>query len=170
MKKSTIQTALVVFLATLGLWGCSQSYDSVSTKARIKDLEARAAKLEDDYQTTVAECVQLRKKLTSALDTGSRWKTDNAQLAEQHTNLVQENDRVVGEFTALKEKHTRLEGQYAQLLERNNLCIGERDALQAQLVSLSRDLQSWVGRLEKVGTNGSPRPPVNTVSQKVEKK
>jgi chromosome segregation ATPase len=191
MKQSTIKTALVIFLATLGLWGCSQSYETVSTKARIKDLESRNAKLEDDYQTAIAECVQLRKKLTSALDAGNQWRTDYTQLSEQHNTMLQEHDQIVSHFNALKQansqlttrftafesKHSDLETRFAQmvkerdqLLERNNLCIGERDALQAQLVSLSRDLQSWIGRLEKVNTNGAPRPPVNTVSQKVEKK
>ena len=46
--------AVVLLLVTLSFWGCSQKQNTVGN-ARVRDLEARNAKLEEDYRVVVGQ-------------------------------------------------------------------------------------------------------------------
>src|SRR5262249_49389523 len=78
---------LVLIVASLGLWGCTQTPGNSSGSARIRDLEARNSKLEEDYQAAIQARDQARKKLEEK-------NTQQAkQLAELQT-ITHERDEL----------------------------------------------------------------------------
>ncbi|HYT87909.1 MAG TPA: hypothetical protein VEL76_04260 [Gemmataceae bacterium] len=123
--------ALLVVLAVgmVGLWGCSQGSSPGPGSARLRDLEARHAKLEEDYRATVAARDDLRKTLTAA-------ERERGQLQEQLELVSKERDELRQQVTAR---------------------AGERDALQTQMLQLGKDLHSLLGRIDAAtGQNGPP--------------
>jgi uncharacterized coiled-coil DUF342 family protein len=132
---------LVVMLTTLlGLWGCTQGGSSSSTSARLREVEARSARLEDDYKTAAAARDQARKNV--------------AQLDEQRAQLTQQVEqlqKVVKERDELR----------AQLTSRT----AERDALQASLLQFSRDLQNLATKMDQAAQSGGSGTPLLTTPQ-----
>jgi uncharacterized coiled-coil DUF342 family protein len=82
MSRAT-QALLVVFMACVGLWGCAQSPSSAE---KIKSLEARLTKLEEDYQSAI-EARDSAKKTVVALE---EERTKLKQNLEESTTLVHE--------------------------------------------------------------------------------
>src|ERR1700722_12436211 len=82
-KMNQAGKALVVFaIAAMGLWGCAQGPAGGGASAeRLRALEAKVTKLEDDFRGAVAARDQLRKKLTTAED-------EKSQLTKQVDQLV----------------------------------------------------------------------------------
>jgi chromosome segregation ATPase len=113
---------------SLGLWGCGQQ--SGTFTAKIREMEARHTKLEEDFRTVSTANEQGRKKLTQV---EARLKETLAQTQEL-TKQLEELQQVVQERDELKK----------QLLART----GERDAAQTQLLQFGRDLQALAGRVE----------------------
>src|SRR6266851_3687822 len=87
---SRAQKALsVLVVACLGLWGCAQGAANGHANAeRIRALETKIAKLEDDFRAVVAVREQLRKQLTSI----EQERTQLGQQVEQLQAVVKERD------------------------------------------------------------------------------
>jgi chromosome segregation ATPase len=142
--------ALLVMLLTslLGLWGCTQGGGSSTTSARLRELEARSARLEDDYKTAAAARDQARKKVTALED----QRAQLAQQVEQLLKVAKDRDELRTQLTAR---------------------VAEREALQANLVQFSRDLQNLATKLEQAASGSAapllsappqPAPPVSPAS------
>jgi outer membrane murein-binding lipoprotein Lpp len=123
---------MVVMLTTLlGLWGCAQNGAPNPGSARLRELEAKTARLEDDCKTALAARDQARKKVNL--------------LDEQRAQLVlhvEQLERVVAERDELKHVLANL--------------TAERDGLQSNLLQFSRDLQNLAAKIDQAG-----RSPVN---------
>jgi len=129
----------------LGLWGCAQNSAPSSGSARLRELEAKAARLEDDYKTAVAARDQARKKVNIL-------EEQRAQLTLQ----VEHMERIAKERDELKQ----------QLSYRT----AERDVMQGHLVHFSRDLQNLAAKIEQaahspVNPPSISAPPVATSPQ-----
>jgi uncharacterized coiled-coil DUF342 family protein len=127
---SQANKALVVMVvAVMGMWGCAQENKKHgSSDPRVKALELKNAKLEEDFRAVVEARDALRNKL-AALD------QDNARLGkelEQLPIVVKERDELRQQVTV-----------------RSN----ERDSLQNQLEGLRSGLRNLLGQVEK--TSGS---------------
>ena len=123
--------ALLVLLAvvTLGLWGCAQGTGHAPGSARVRDLESRHAKLEEDYRGAVAARDQARKELEA--------------LEQERTALLQQLEQASKDREDLRQ----------QVAAR----AGERDTLQAHLIQFGKDLHNLAGRIDAaVGTQVSP--------------
>lgn len=87
--------ALGVFLVSLfGIWGCargSASNGGTASNDRIKALEAKTAKLEDDLKNTLALKDQIRKKLSDSEDA----QTQLQQEIERLNSVVKERDVMI---------------------------------------------------------------------------
>ena len=144
MKASPLFLAVVLF-GTAGLYGCTnQKSGAINTK--IRDMETRFTKLEEDYKAVAASAEANRKKLAQA----------EAQKAEL-TKEVEELRPVVGERDELRKERDELR---KQLLTRT----GERDNIQAQLVQFRQDLQSLISRVDSViSVPGAPQTPVSAI-------
>jgi DNA anti-recombination protein RmuC len=120
-KKSLIVLSLT---ALLGLWGCAQSNSPSAGNARLRDLEAKSARLEEECKTVTTARDQARKKA--------------AVLEEQRAQLQDEVDQL--------QRVARERDEFKQ-----SLCnrTAERDALQGLLTQFGRDLQSLAQRVEQ---------------------
>ncbi|HZT80682.1 MAG TPA: hypothetical protein VFA26_10685 [Gemmataceae bacterium] len=117
--------ALVILVVTIfGVWGCSQGpTHSAASLERIKALEGKCAKLEDDYRAVAAARDQLKKKLAQA-------ESDRAR-AQQELNQSQ----------AVARERDELRQQLAAR-------TGERDAVQTQFDNFRKGIRNLLGQVE----------------------
>ena len=114
---------LVCFMS---LWGCNQQKTgTIATK--IRELETRYAKLEEDHKALQATNEQNRKKLNS--------------VDAQRTALENDKQNLTKQLDTLK---TEREGLRKQMNERTL----ERDVAQTNLSQFCKDLQALVGKME----------------------
>src|SRR5262249_32972325 len=106
---------------------------------RIKALEGKCAKLEDDYRAVAAARDQLKKKLAAA----------EAERARAQEELAQ-RDALVKERDELKQ----------QLAART----GERDAVQGQFEQFRKGIRSLLGQAEAANPP-APQPPVSAAEK-----
>jgi chromosome segregation ATPase len=133
MTMSCAHKALLVItlVTTLGLWGCTQNRSGTGA-AKLRDLESRNAKLEEDYRAAVADGADLRKKLSDAEDQVALLTRQAAQLP-----------------TVLKDRD--------RLRQQVQTTTSERAALLSQMQQFSRDLQTLAGKVDAAaGSGGQP--------------
>jgi septal ring factor EnvC (AmiA/AmiB activator) len=128
MKTASTAFLAVLVISSAGIWGCAQQKNSTQAR-RIHDLEARYAKLEEDYRTVVATSESTRKNLT-------RLELQRLELTQQ----VEDLKLVVQERDELKQR----------LAARTQ----ERDAVHSQLLQFGKDLQNFAQRVESVANAG----------------
>jgi len=142
MPKASTALLVLMLVSSLSLWGCTHQKNG-ATNTKIRDLEARHAKLEEDYRVVVAANESNRKKIANI-------EAQRAELAQQ----VEELKSVVLERDELKR----------QLTTRT----GERDNAQAALLQFSKDLQALASRAEAAVTAMGPSLTIIPVSRKSE--
>jgi chromosome segregation ATPase len=127
----------VLLVAVVGLWGCSQgtSSSSPANAERVRTLESKCAKLEEDYRGAVATRDQLRKEVGGLLE--ERAKLEQAKARLEVTRGKLEKD---------------LEAAHAVAVERDQLRkdiesrTTERDTLQLRCDRLKKGLQNLLGQ------------------------
>ncbi len=122
--------ALGVFLVTLfGLWGCARGpATSSNTTDRIKALEAKTAKLEEDLKAALALNNQLRKKLSDSEDAQTQLQNEIGRL----NAVVKERDNMIQTRTT------------------------ERDTVQTQYEGFRKSLKELIGQAEAALPNAKP--------------
>jgi chromosome segregation ATPase len=125
MKSTSKGLLILIALGFMGIWGCSQNNNGHN--ARLRELEARYAKLEEDHQTATAANENFRKRLT--------------QVESQRVDFARKVDDLQA---AIKEKEQQVTAR-----------TGERDALHSQLIQFAKDLQSLAGRIETAATEAN---------------
>ncbi len=109
----------VMLVALVGLWGCARGPVGQSAQAeRIRSLESKCARLEDDYRAVASARDQARKQL--------------AALETERANLLADKQSVVKERDALRQ----------QIATRTN----ERDNLKVRCERLKKGLQELLGQ------------------------
>ena len=106
-----------VLLVTLfGLWGCSRAPSadtktSAATAEKLRAVETKLARLEDDFRTAAAARDQLSKKLIAAEEARTtlavqvdRLGKDLKAKDEQIARRTAERDEAAGQFRALKDE------------------------------------------------------------------
>ena len=134
--------ALVILMTALvGIWGCAQSPGpgSATSSDRIKALEVKNAKLEDDFRTAAAARDQLRRKVAAAEEEQRQLR---AQVDEQITVLTRERDLL---------RH--------QLAERT----AERDTQAQQYEAFRKNLRDLIGHAEAAISKPADVPVTATV-------
>lgn len=115
------KTSFFLLVAALGVWGCARSGPGDGRDAsRVRTLEAKIAKLEEEVQTMQAA----RDHLKAKLDTIDKDRAAAAKLLQGVTN----------ERNELR----------AQLLART----GERDTLQAQYDNFRKEIRNLLGQAD----------------------
>jgi chromosome segregation ATPase len=142
------RNAFGVFLVMMfGLWGCARGPgndgSSTATNDKIKALEAKTAKLENDLKAVLAAKDQLRKQLGDAEEAQAQMKREIETLQP----VVKERDELL-----------------VQLRSR----VTERDQLQAQYDGFRRNIKDLLGQAEaslpdtkKSVTTGLVSRPIN---------
>jgi hypothetical protein len=134
---SRAERALIVLvLASLGVWGCAQGPTNGAASAeRVRALENKIAKLEDDFRAAVAVRDQLRKKLSTA--------------DEDRTNLGRQVDQL--QVVAKERDDLR------RLL---SVRTAERDTVQTQFDHFRKGIKTLLGQIETTPA----RPPVTSAA------
>jgi SMC interacting uncharacterized protein involved in chromosome segregation len=135
MKNIKPVSVAVFLLCAMGLWGCGQQKSAPN--ARLGELEARFAKLEEDYRTLQSNFDQQRKKLTQAEAQRNALNAEKTELAQQ--------------LDAVKAERETLSKQVSQRTQ-------ERDAAQTNLLQFSKDLQALAARVETSLNTDTPTP------------
>jgi len=139
---------IVLMVAALGLWGCAQSPMSQATAhaERIRALEAKCVKLEDDYRAVASERDKLRKQTASL-------ETENVRLEKVRLQMQKEVDHL---RLVMQERD-----QLRQVVETRTT---ERDFLQGRCEKLKKGLQALIGQDDAMLPNTvNPAAPVTAV-------
>jgi uncharacterized coiled-coil DUF342 family protein len=129
-------TTTLAFLtvATLGIWGCAQGPTGAKADAeRIKALEAKNARLEDDYRAVTASRDQLRKKLAASEQQQVQLRAEIEHLQ----SVAQERD---------------------QLQQQVKLRTNERDSVQVQFEEFRKGIRSLLGQAEAAVSQPNSQP------------
>jgi uncharacterized coiled-coil DUF342 family protein len=126
----------VVVLSVLGIWGCAQGPTASASLEKIKHLEQKVSRLEEDFRAATAARDQFRKKLAEA-----------EALVRDLRAEVETLRPVVAERDTLRN----------QLKQRT----AERDQVTQQFEGFRKSLKDLLGQME--ATN-KPQPNVTTVS------
>jgi DNA repair exonuclease SbcCD ATPase subunit len=122
MKNASTVFLVVIMFSSLGLWGCTHQKNG-AYNAKIRELENRYLKLEEDYKAVILAGDQLRKKV--------------GQLELQRSELTQQVDELKG--IAKERDELRI-----QLTSRTT----ERDNLHGQMAQFRKDLAELLGRMD----------------------
>jgi chromosome segregation ATPase len=128
MKTASTAFLAVLVISSLGIWGCAQQKSGAQAN-KIRDLEARYTKLEEDYRALLSANESTRKRV--------------AQMELQRADLLQqvEDLKVVAQ-------------EREDLKQRLNTRTMERDTAQAQLMQFSKDLTDLAQRVETAAATG----------------
>jgi predicted RNase H-like nuclease (RuvC/YqgF family) len=138
----TGKSLMVLLVAAIGLWGCSQGPSQSAVQAeRIKALESKCAKLEDDYKAAAAARDLARKKV-------STLEEERAQIDDQ--TLVMQKEIEAGKIIATERDSLR-----RQMEVRTT----ERDMLQTRCEKMKKGLQTLLGQDDAVSTPAQPAAP-----------
>ena len=104
----------VAFVALLGLWGCSQGPTGTAQAERIKALEAKNARLEEDFRAAAGTRDQLRQQLAKAEDHLGKLQAvvrERDDLRVTLTTRTTERDQVSSQFEVFRKSIRDLLGQ-----------------------------------------------------------
>jgi chromosome segregation ATPase len=119
----------LLFLAAVAVWGCSQAASQSASQAdKIKTLEAKCSKLEDDYKAAAAARDQAKKRVAAV-------EEEHAQIEEQIAQL--QKDLEAAKLVAKERDELK-----TQVRDRT----GERDLLQARCDKMKKGLQDLLGQ------------------------
>ena len=116
----------LLVVAVFGLWGCSRApSDGGASVEKLKAVETKLTRLEDDFRAAASARDQLRKKLTAAEEAQVQFQTQMNQLAKDvkaKDDLIQarttERDQMAAQYDqfrkGLKELMTRAEEALAK--------------------------------------------------------
>lgn len=142
MKHAGTAFLVVMLFSTLGLWGIAQQKNGAYA-SRMRDLEARYTKIEDEQRTYAAQTDKTQRRIAAL-------EVEKADL----TNAIEELKLVVNERDELREQlqvRTR-ERDAAKVLLTGR--TRERDQLSQELRQFTQDLQSLLGRMESAMSTG----------------
>jgi len=125
-----------LLVCAMSLWGCNQQKNGTIT-TKIRDLETRYSKLEEDYKSLYTANEQNRKRLNVV-------EKERADLETEKTDLSKQLDSTTTERDTLRK----------QVSQRTQ----ERDSAQNNLMQFSKDLQALAGRIE-AAANANPVTP-----------
>ena len=136
MKMFHLLLVGVFLVCSLGLWGCAQQQTGAIT-TKIRDLETRYSKLEEDYRVLQTTNEQNRKRLLQS-------ESQRAAVEQQTTDLTKQLEATTDQREDFRK----------QVTQRTT----ERDTAQASLMQFSKELQALVGRVESAVNGGANTP------------
>jgi soluble cytochrome b562 len=131
------KTLVVIVVAMLGLWGCAQGTTTPPRGVhaeRVKALEAKCAKLEEECRAVTAARDQVRKKLGG--------------VEESRLKLQQEIDRQQAVFA---QERADMQRQIAQRTM-------QRDGVQGQFDDFRKGLHQLLNQADSASANGPFTP------------
>jgi hypothetical protein len=145
-----LKALFVLTVVSLGVWGCNRgSGNRAAQLERVRSLETRCAKLEQDYRTVArardqarqqrelleAETAQLKKDLEAQ----TLLARDRDQLSKQLKDTLADREELK---RAIRLATTEREELQAQIASR----VGERDSLQIRCERMRKGLQTLLAQ------------------------
>lgn len=121
--KRLIQGALVATVAALGIWGCAADPAGQATAERLRSVEAKHARLEEDFKAVCAARDQLRRKVADGDSAAARADAASLQVVE-------------------------LQRQREDLQADLRVRTDERDAVRAEFEAFRRGMRDLLGRAD----------------------
>ncbi len=145
----TWKATIILLVAALGLWGCARTSTPQwsAHSERIRALEAKCVKMEDDYRGVVATRDQMRKHLASL-------EAENIRLDKLRQQLVREVEQAK---SVLQERD--------QLRRTVEARTSERDALHTRCERLKKGLQSLIGQDDAMVPASPATSPVSVTAE-----
>jgi uncharacterized coiled-coil DUF342 family protein len=103
------QMVVVGVVMIVGIWGCSQS--SSGSPEKIKALETKVNRLEEEFRSASAARDQLRKKLAEIEQEQAQLKLERDELRGELKTRTDERDIVTGQFDQFRKNLKELIGQ-----------------------------------------------------------
>lgn len=123
---TSAKSALIALIvAMLGIWGCAKSPGGAADADRIRALEARTVKLEDDFRAAASVRDQLRKKLAAAEEQQRKTRDD---LEHQIQTLTKEREELRNDLALRTGERDALAGQYDQFRKNIRDLLGQAEA------------------------------------------
>src|SRR5262245_34085812 len=131
--------SFILLVAALGIWGCSRTSTAEAPEtARIRALEAKVEKLEEDFRSAAEARDQFRDKLDAV-------EKERAALQKQLQVVLQDRNDLRLQVTAR---------------------IKERDTLQVQFDGFRNELRQLLGQADATAAAHVAGQPVTSVSAK----
>jgi chromosome segregation ATPase len=122
---------VVLIVATLGIWGCTQGPSPNSPAGlaeRVKALEAKNSKLEDDFRAAAAARDQVRKKLAAAEEQERVVQQEKQSVEQQIETLTRERDELKQQITQRTSERDQMVTQYEQFRKNIRDLLGQAEA------------------------------------------
>jgi chromosome segregation ATPase len=142
------QTFIFLSIVIMGIWGCSQGGQSPGASAadRLKALEVKSAKLEDDFRAVAAARDQLRHKLAAAEEAHLHTQQ---QLEERIASITQERNDLEQQLAARTTERDGMAIQFEQFRKSLKDLIGQAEA------AISRPTEPIGSTVEVIDPNKS---------------
>lgn len=124
---SVTKAVIVACVATLGLIGCARGPASLATAERVKALESKMAKVEEDFRSAAAARDNFRQRLAAVEDQRVKLEKEVARLQV----VLHERDDLRKEVTARITERDALQGQFDQLRKGIKELLGQADTAAA---------------------------------------
>jgi hypothetical protein len=125
----------VILVVSLGLWGCARKPADNSSSERVRALEAKCVKSEQDYRTAAQALVNARRELTTISEKNGQLERE----AADRQALIKERD----DLRKAAADRDRLNRQLAQR-------TAERDGLKQQLTQGLAERDTVLGRYDRL--------------------
>jgi SMC interacting uncharacterized protein involved in chromosome segregation len=115
----------ILVVAVMGLWGCTQGpTNGAGNVERMRALEGKCAKMEDDCRALAAARDQLKKKLTAVEDERNQLR----QEVEQKQVVIKERDDLRQQLDSRTRERDTFQQQFEQLLKSLRSLVGQADS------------------------------------------
>jgi chromosome segregation ATPase len=101
----------VLFVAVLGIWGCTQGPAGSAAAEKLKSLESKLNRVEDEFRAATAARDQFRKKLSEAENQLDVMQKDRDDLRGQVKARTAERDALSQQFEVFRKTLKDLIGQ-----------------------------------------------------------
>jgi len=135
---SSGKALLVLLVATLALWGCAQGPVSNGRPAaqseRIRVLENKCNRLEEDYRSAAASRDQIRQQMAGVEEERSKLDDQRAQLQKEldvYKLIARERDRLRQEVENRTSERDQLHQRCEKMKKGLQNLLGQDDAMLA---------------------------------------
>jgi chromosome segregation ATPase len=129
-------------VVSLGLWGCARRPSDNSQSERIRSLEGRCVKLEQDYRTVAQARDKARRELATLEEEAARLQreaADREALIKERDDLrkrAAENGRLSQQLTKRTSERDDLQQQLTQRISERDTVLGRYDRLRKGVQNL----------------------------------
>lgn len=156
---------LLVVAMAFGLWGCARVSPGNSAQSeRIKALEAKVAKMEEDVKSAIEARDHYRNQLAAVEQERTQMTKRLTQAARERDQAVQERDRLVQERDQLVSEREQLARECNELRQVMASRTQERDSLLQQYETFRGEIRALVGQADAAAAPFSTAAPITAAA------